>query len=889
MGAPVKKQFDYYVTNLDWNDGSDLEYVDKPKLFDRSFNFEHTYTMPGFYAIKGLVFKHALMMKSIYPPKTTDFTQEWLVENYTIVTENWENYDANYPAVIKRIRTKENEERYIRLAGYNVADDEPHGPGTDNSGLQWSPSSAEPDGGFYIAAPTNSYTNIRIYSEQPSPPDKSYRGTPESEFVGAIEVKVPSTGGSSDGPLVLANETISEGWCGTRTQNAGARMHVNVHMDADNNSFFQFKFDAWLPNFGRYTTAAQSSAPSISYDWPSYEPQEFFQPTVANALSREPTISGRQSRHDIKNYYGLSDDELDDILLPPDSMGGDGELEWVGKKSSDFNIHGLDKDDSGVWKVTNASDDQGDIAWDLNLSWGGWNWRDGTISQDGLWVWRKQEQPNGTEFAGWLFRETIISEDQQWMNNDGGDWILNPDFDPNIERDPVNNPTRYRIKLRAVEPNYDDDGNEIYNSPDWSTGQDDYWYIKGTNSWQTFQGNFFAQKKYVRLFIEITQRDGEKDFDPRVSSTTSLDVDGNSINMIEQYGHRWWRFFLRNIEMRFQNNNDLKFPLEWEKFQSNMVINPSPTYASPFFYKNNFLMIGGLTKKSFYFKSLASILGYDYNSLERKENFNYDAFNQYDVMTGLDTLAKFEKSMYNNYLDSFSEVIEDNYGEVINKGIIDKDWHGVFENTGLTETDIATTRIYKGVKPMWQQLGFSAESYDNPDESKYWKNIIPKDFDLSNRSGITKRDLPDPTKGSLTPRIPRQEFIVDEDVHQYWEDGYFWPNLSKFNKLGVFNGEYPGGRFSNSASFDDAGTMNITPIPFAYGDEKSDIMSMNISDTKLSFDIIYDDEQIQDTTDNFDIKYITDFSLKVDDNNRINRKVVDHTDLIEKNNKEQAF
>ena len=61
MSAPIKKQFDYYVTNLNWGDGTPIEYVSKPKLFDRSFNFEHNYERPGFYTITGLVFKYSLL------------------------------------------------------------------------------------------------------------------------------------------------------------------------------------------------------------------------------------------------------------------------------------------------------------------------------------------------------------------------------------------------------------------------------------------------------------------------------------------------------------------------------------------------------------------------------------------------------------------------------------------------------------------------------------------------------------------------------------------------------------------------------------------------------------------------------------------------------------
>ena len=341
--------------------------------------------------------------------------------------------------------------------------------------------------------------------------------------------------------------------------------------------------------------------------------------------------------------------------------------------------------------------------------------------------------------------------------------------------------------------------------------------------------------------------------------------------------------------MRYQNNNDIKFPLEWQRFRSNMVINPSRKYVSPFFEKNNFLMIGGMTKKSFYFKTLATVLGYDYESLDQRKNFNYDVFNPYDVISGLDTLVKFDRDMYNEYLDPYTTEVQDNNGTIVSNGIVNKEWHGTFENSDLTETDIATTKVYRGVKPMWEQLGFPSIAFDKPNQDRYWKNIIPKEFNLSNRFGIVERDLPDPQKGSITPRIDRKEFIIDEEIHQYWDDGYFWPNLSKFDKFGVFSGDYPAGRFFGSASIDENQQFVITNIPIEYGREDSDILSSNVTDANLIFDLTYDDDQILDKTDNFEITYNTDFSLEINDDDRIVRKVVDHFDPIEKDKQRQAF
>ena len=77
MAATI--DFEYYVTNLDWDDGSPIQYTSQPLIFDRSVNFNHQYNLPGFYKIKGLIFKKALQTVNIYPP-----TQGSLgfIENY---------------------------------------------------------------------------------------------------------------------------------------------------------------------------------------------------------------------------------------------------------------------------------------------------------------------------------------------------------------------------------------------------------------------------------------------------------------------------------------------------------------------------------------------------------------------------------------------------------------------------------------------------------------------------------------------------------------------------------------------------------------------------------------------------------------------------------------
>ena len=45
---------------------------------------------------------------------------------------------------------------------------------------------------------------------------------------------------------------------------------------------------------------------------------------------------------------------------------------------------------------------------------------------------------------------------------------------------------------------------------------------------------------------------------------------------------------------------------------------------------------------------------------------------------------------------------------------INKKTTNTLKDTGLNNFDLATTRIYKGVKPMWKQLGFQSDDSDLP-------------------------------------------------------------------------------------------------------------------------------------------------------------------------------
>ena len=622
MATSIKKDFDYYITNLNWGDGSELEFVDDPKLFDRMFNFEHTYEMPGYYSIKGLVYKKALYMANAYPPRNEDMTIDY--EEFTRLDQPRDNPNEEqvYDQVV--VRSKSVESNYFALSEFAFEE-----------GTEYIPASTVPHYGLFPLSDSDIYlTTLERYP------------TATEAFINTVRVQMPALG--------------------NREKEAGLRMGVNIFLDRDKNNLFQYEFDAWLPD------------------------------------------------------YGNTEYEVFIEAVPGGGENGEFSPNYNGKKKID---------------------------------------------------------------------QTVI----------------------------------------------------------------------GTNSWQTITGEYYHtdEEKIVRLYVYIRQKD--RFTDARLDSDEEPNLS--------------WAFYVKNIEMKFQNQKGLEFPLEWERFTSNIVVNPSAEYISPMFEKNGFLLIGGLTKKSYHYKSLSSIIGYDYIRDQKKKNISYEKFNPYDVIVALDTLAKYDEQLYDEYLDPYSVMIQDNDGNEIHKGVVDKNWHGTFKNTGLTDVDISNTKVFRGVKPMWEQLGFSSDEFDRPDQNFYWKNIIPKDFDLSNRDGITQRDLPDPMKGSLTPRISRKEFVVDEEATQYWDDGYYWPALPKFNKLGVFSNEYPPGLSEDQT----------------YGSDEASITRLDDSDGRLVLNITFGEDEISEISENFSTENVTDFSLKVNSNNRIVKNVEDFSDSVNISQDRQAF
>ncbi len=323
-------------------------------------------------------------------------------------------------------------------------------------------------------------------------------------------------------------------------------------------------------------------------------------------------------------------------------------------------------------------------------------------------------------------------------------------------------------------------------------------------------------------------------------------------------------------------DNKNKYVSWWEKFESNLLLNPSNNYENGMYSFNNFAMIGGISENSSFGKTLYNLAGYDPINKEPRESSVIDDFNEIDKIHLLDTLSKFDsQNMLDDYRDminAYSGSIVDENNDIIHNGFIDKRFFDSFKNTPLVDIDMASTKMYKGVRSMEKHLGFKNDDSDNPGNNFYWKNIVPKDNTFQDLVGISVRDNPDPTKGSKVPRTPYKEIIINEDVTQKWDNGYY-PVLPRIDIFGSFEKDV-----NVETSY---GSASLAPITNVNEDNEKLIMNIDFNQT-VTDDLI-------DLTGIFDMQYNIDYEVKLNDSLRIEKSSMAYPDVISRDSREQAF
>ena len=97
--------------------------------------------------------------------------------------------------------------------------------------------------------------------------------------------------------------------------------------------------------------------------------------------------------------------------------------------------------------------------------------------------------------------------------------------------------------------------------------------------------------------------------------------------------------------------------MNWERFQTNILLNPSPLYDTKLFDFSNFASIGGVSKNSSFVKSLYNLIGVNplppFNT-DRINVDNLSKFNLLDIISTLNTLGKVDYSLIQPFYDLLS-------------------------------------------------------------------------------------------------------------------------------------------------------------------------------------------------------------------------------------------
>ena len=154
----------------------------------------------------------------------------------------------------------------------------------------------------------------------------------------------------------------------------------------------------------------------------------------------------------------------------------------------------------------------------------------------------------------------------------------------------------------------------------------------------------------------------------------------------------------------------------------------------------------------------------------------------------------------------------------------------------IGDCDLTNIKYYNEPKSIWETFGFDGgdlREVGNPEEIRYWKNIIPKDYSIFNRSGLSSTE----------------EERIDTYSQQEWFDGYYYPVLPKYGS----DGKFIDGNFSN----------NKIPFPI-----QSNITNENESNKNLIINITaekIENNAMNDKSKNKNIGFlISDYKPKFD-------------------------
>ena len=271
-------------------------------------------------------------------------------------------------------------------------------------------------------------------------------------------------------------------------------------------------------------------------------------------------------------------------------------------------------------------------------------------------------------------------------------------------------------------------------------------------------------------------------------------------------------------------------------------------------YKNTLPIIGGISNQSYYYKSIMRQLGFIGDT---KIDLNF--LNSSDKLKTELALLKIGSEDISNTFDGLKVLPAYTLPRTFSGETI---YNGLKPNVkelgkSIGDCDLTNIKYYNTPKSIWEMLGFVEDDLEiigNPNEPRYWKNIIPKDYSIYNRDGILG--------GESIDTYSEQEWLEQNE----YGNTYYYPVLPKYGADGKFlktidgNGDYIPNTYPNDK------------IPFSL---KAPITDENENNENLNINIIseqFDQDVLTDSSGNKNFGFtFGDYKPKFDNKNlRVN-------------------
>ena len=189
-------------------------------------------------------------------------------------------------------------------------------------------------------------------------------------------------------------------------------------------------------------------------------------------------------------------------------------------------------------------------------------------------------------------------------------------------------------------------------------------------------------------------------------------------------------------------------------------------------FRNSTPIIGGYSEQSAYYKAIKRTLGF-INDVQTTTPFKYEG----DNLKSQIAFERMDSSLSQdlNLLNDYKQTREIN-GEIINNGLkVNSNELG----KSIGDCDLTCIKYYNEPKSIWEMFGFENNDLEeignpNPNNRRYWKNIIPKGYSIFNRDGLSTLNI---------NTYSEQDWL---DSNADGVPDFYYPVLPKYNSNGRF-------------------------------------------------------------------------------------------------------